>query len=219
MNGPSRTLRVRLMIVAGGALILAASAWRARSEGDDRLEMLRVQTGDRNYGTYGAASDPFPIGKRYDGTAIKVLMAREMALQNLRADLRPYGHEITHLESHGNCAAVGPKTRHGHAIGLNQLLLSSARSLGYTGTESGLKDCAVNAHFGVAHMVRCVNEGYDTPRLLGRCYVGGWRIGNRKSHYADWYANTIVGSTLKAPVPARRFVYRFAMIAHPESSR
>lgn len=75
-------------------------------------------------------------------------------------------------ESTWNARAVGPRTRHGRALGVLQVLPSSARALGYPDAKR-LLEPAYGAAAGVAHMARCVRMGATTETQMIRCHNRG----------------------------------------------
>lgn len=86
--------------------------------------------------------------------------------------------KIARIESGFSCTAKGPKTRHGHAKGVFQLIDSSARTLGF---DSGkMYDCNENIAAGVAHMKVCIKYGVKDPRGMAACHVAGWNHWNVK---------------------------------------
>ena len=75
-------------------------------------------------------------------------------------------------ESTWNARAVGPRTRHGRALGVLQVLPSSARALGYPDAKR-LLEPRYGAAAGVAHMVMCLRKGARTERQMIRCHNTG----------------------------------------------
>ncbi len=98
--------------------------------------------------------------------------------------------KLAKIESSFNCGAVGPRTRHGHARGVLQVLPSSARALGFDPTR--LNDCDYGARVGVAHMAACIRAGVRTHAQMAACHVagvGGWnrRLARRHEKYKSQY--------------------------------
>ena len=94
------------------------------------------------------------LGRQWVGTA--VLLARK--------------------ESGFRCNAVGPRTRHGRALGVFQVMPGSAKALGYQ--YSKLVDCRYGIDAGLAHMKLCLAHGVRTERQMMSCHlhgVAGWR--------------------------------------------
>jgi len=98
---------------------------------------------------------------------------------------------IAKLESNFTCRARGPKTRHGNAKGVFQLIDSSARSLGFDPTR--MYECEQNIFAGVAHMKACIEKGgVREPREMAACHVAGWanwnvRLARRPERYKQRY--------------------------------
>lgn len=100
------------------------------------------------------------LGRQWVGTA--VLLARK--------------------ESSFRCNAVGPRTRHGRALGVFQVMPGSARALGYQ--YSKLVDCRYGIDAGLAHMKLCLAHGVRTEQQMLACHlrgVAGWRTVSRKT--------------------------------------
>lgn len=100
------------------------------------------------------------LGRQWVGTA--VLLARK--------------------ESTFRCNAVGPRTRHGRARGVFQVMPGSARALGYQ--YSKLLDCRYGIDAGLAHMKLCISHGVRTERQMLACHlrgVAGWRKVSRQT--------------------------------------
>jgi len=98
------------------------------------------------------------LGRQWVGTA--VLLARK--------------------ESGFRCNAVGPRTRHGRALGVFQVMPGSAKALGYQ--YSKLVDCRYGIDAGLAHMKLCISHGVRTERQMLSCHlrgVAGWRTASR----------------------------------------
>lgn len=98
---------------------------------------------------------------------------------------------IAKLESGFACHAKGPKTRHGHAKGVFQLIDSSARTLGFDPAK--MYDCDQNILAGVAHMKACIEKGgVSEPREMAACHVAGWanwnvKLARRPERYKQRY--------------------------------
>ena len=99
----------------------------------------------------------------------------------------PVAERIVKVESGFHPNAVGPPTRHGRALGLGQLLLSSARALGYHGDSRGLLNPQTNIVYTVAHMQQCLAAGVATDADMAGCHVAGWANFRSRSHYAQQY--------------------------------
>lgn len=102
--------------------------------------------------------------------------ARQAVAQEARARLGEQwvgvADRLAFRESGWRAHAVGPRTRHGRALGVLQVLPSSARALGYPDARR-LLEPRYGAAAGVAHMVRCLRLGATTERLMIRCHNRG----------------------------------------------
>jgi len=103
---------------------------------------------------------------------------------------------IAKLESGFACHAKGPKTRHGHAKGVFQLIDSSARTLGFDPAQ--MYDCNQNILAGIAHMKACINQGgVREPREMAACHVAGWsnwnvKLARRSERYKQRYVSLAI---------------------------
>lgn len=100
----------------------------------------------------------------------------------------PTALRIAKVESGFRCNAVGPRTRHGRAQGVMQVLPKSARGLGHSGS---LLDCRSGIRAGVAHMRMCKQAGATTPALMARCHVAGPGGLRSRSRYANQYVRLV----------------------------
>lgn len=110
--------------------------------------------------------------------------------------------KTTKIESNFNCKAVGPKTRHGRAIGAMQVLVASAAEMGID--EISLRSsCTAQIEAGIRYMNACIKSGVTTASEMSSCYVSGikgWKRGlNRR---AERYRNQYIKMALAAQVPA-----------------
>ena len=100
--------------------------------------------------------------------------------------------KIAKVESGFNCKATGPRTRHGHAKGVFQMMDSSARALGFDPAK--MHDCNENIAAGVAHMKVCIKYGVKDPRGMAACHVAGWnhwnvKLARQHERYKQRYIN------------------------------
>lgn len=98
--------------------------------------------------------------------------------------------KLAKIESSYVCQATGPKTSHGRAQGVLQVLPGSARALGYD--PGRLRECDYGIRVGVAHMKRCIESGVTTEREMAACHVAGWRgwnvkLARRSERYKQHY--------------------------------
>lgn len=90
---------------------------------------------------------------------------------------------IAYVESRFNANAVGPKTRHGRAQGVMQVMPGSARALGYN--PARLREARYGAAAGVSHMRACIASGVRTDREMAACHVAGvkgWKTRLARGH-------------------------------------
>jgi len=97
---------------------------------------------------------------------------------------------IAKLESGYRCNAVGPKTRHGRAKGVFQVMPVTARAMGYN--PARLHECGYGIAAGVTHMRLCIASGVRTPTQMASCHVAGtngWkvRLNARAERYKQKY--------------------------------
>jgi hypothetical protein len=103
---------------------------------------------------------------------------------------------IAKLESGFSCRAKGPRTRHGNAKGVFQLIDSSARTLGFSPAQ--MYDCEQNILAGVAHMKACIEQGgVREPREMAACHVAGWanwnvKLARRPERYKQRYVSLAI---------------------------
>lgn len=134
---------------------------------------------------YGTLPRHMPAKKE----AVARIVARE-AQARLGAQWVNTALKLAKIESSYNCGAIGPRTRHGHARGVLQVLPSSARSLGFD--PSRLNECDYGVRVGVAHMASCIKAGVRTHAQMAACHVagvGGWnkRLARRPETYKQHY--------------------------------
>lgn len=98
---------------------------------------------------------------------------------------------IAKLESGFRCNATGPRTKHGRALGVMQVMPGSARALGFDPRR--LHDCEYGVAAGIAHMSLCLRSGVRTTQEMAKCHVagvGGWnkRLNRNAERYKQRYA-------------------------------
>jgi soluble lytic murein transglycosylase-like protein len=116
---------------------------------------------------------PIPPGRE----AVADLVARR-AHEKLGAVWVESALKLAKLESSFNCNATGPKTRHGRAKGVLQVMDGSARALGYD--PKRMHECDYGIQAGLAHMNMCLKHGVKTNSDMARCHVSGWGNWNRR---------------------------------------
>jgi hypothetical protein len=108
--------------------------------------------------------------------SVQQMIATETTRQ-IGAQWTPTALRIAKLESGFRCNAVGPKTRHGRARGVFQVMPGSARGLGYN--PARLHECGYGISAGIAHMRLCIASGVRTPTQMASCHVSGshgWKV-------------------------------------------
>ena len=109
---------------------------------------------------------------------------------------------LTRLESGFQCHVLGPKTRHGRAIGPLQVIPASAFELGITAAQLS-SDCKAQITAGVLHMQKCIDSGANTYSKMAACHVAGWRGWNvRLSKKAEAYKKKYVKMAQASSVPS-----------------
>lgn len=121
--------------------------------------------------------------------AVADMVAAETA-RRLGAQWVPTALRLAKIESNFNCGAVGPRTRHGNARGVLQVMPGSARALGYDPRR--LNECQYGIAAGIAHMNACINSGVRTHAQMASCHVSGvhgWkvRLNKRAERYRRSY--------------------------------
>jgi hypothetical protein len=97
--------------------------------------------------------------------------------------------KLTKLESNFRCHVLGPKTRHGRAVGPLQVLPSSARALG---VHNMAGNCQAQVLAGILHMKQCIEVGAHSNANMSACHVagvGGWnkKLNKRSELYKQKY--------------------------------
>ena len=164
------------MIRAGvaAALALAASAGLTRAFDDE--SNAAYWTGQRGGAVIGQLSgNP---GRLPASRALVAAMVATEAKKQLGAEWAPVALRLAKIESGYRCSAIGQKTRHGRAMGVLQVLPSSAEAL-EPGSSQNLTDCATGIRIGVAHMRDCFDAGATTVARMAACHVGGKRMISR----------------------------------------
>lgn len=83
---------------------------------------------------------------------------------------------IAYVESRYNPRAIGPRTKHGRAAGVMQVMPGTARALGFNPRR--LSEPSYGIAAGVAHMRLCIQHGVTTNAQMAACHlrgIGGWR--------------------------------------------
>jgi len=106
--------------------------------------------------------------------------------------------KIAYVESRFNPKAVGPRTRHGKARGVMQVMPKSARAMGFNPRRLNEAEYGIAA--GIAHMRLCIQSGVRTDAEMSACHVAGargWAIRLRK--HAQRYKRIYVAMVRRAP--------------------
>lgn len=97
----------------------------------------------------------------------------------------PIAMDQVRRESNFRPSAIGPRLgpRHGNqrALGIFQVLPSTARGLGFN--PALLNDLRYGTKAGVAYMGKCIDAGVKTSSQMNHCFLHGyhkWRVRNAK---------------------------------------
>ena len=125
--------------------------------------------------------------------SVQQMIATETTRQ-IGAQWVPTALRIAKLESGYRCNAVGPRTRHGRARGVFQVMPATARGMGYN--PARLHECGYGIAAGVSHMRLCIVSGVKTSSQMASCHltgVGGWqrRLNARSENYRNKYIKTV----------------------------
>lgn len=163
-------------ILAFMALLISFPA--VASEGMSNAEYWqREASGNWTVDVFGSNARTSAINVRHGREEIANLVASRTR-ERLGSQWVDSALRLTKLESGFNCGATGPRTRHGRAKGLLQMLDGSARALGYDPRR--LHECEYGLQAGLAHMDKCIQSGVRTAHDMARCHVSGWGGWNRR---------------------------------------
>jgi hypothetical protein len=170
-------MHMKSKIIAGITLLLLASAAHADTHPGEYFSNEKVpwagELRPQIRSPFGSLPRAMPAKKE----AVARIVARE-AQARLGSQWVKSALKLAQIESSYNCAAVGPRTRHGHARGVLQVLPSSARALGYD--PSRLNECDYGVRVGIAHMAACIRSGVTTHAQMAACHVSGTAGWQRK---------------------------------------
>lgn len=98
--------------------------------------------------------------------------------------------KLAKIESNFNCEALGPKTRHGRAEGVFQVMPKSAIAMGMD--PKRLRECDYGIRAGIEHMKRCIASGVRSHHDMAACHVAGWggwnkRLARKSERYKQQY--------------------------------
>tara|TARA_R110000868_G_scaffold6894_4_gene38283 strand:- start:7424 stop:7861 length:438 start_codon:yes stop_codon:yes gene_type:complete len=103
--------------------------------------------------------------------SVQQMIATETTRQ-IGAQWTPTALRIAKLESGYRCNATGPKTRHGRARGVFQVMPATARGMGYN--PARLHECGYGIAAGIAHFKMCIKHGVKTNAEMASCHISGW---------------------------------------------
>ena len=121
--------------------------------------------------------------------SVQQLIAIETTRQ-IGAQWVPTALRLAKLESGFRCNATGPRTRHGRAKGVFQVMPNTARGMGYD--PARLHECGYGVAAGVHHMRLCIASGVRTHAQMASCHVSGFygwkvRLNKRAERYKQKY--------------------------------
>ena len=161
---------------------------------------------DKEYWSRGlkAPDTPWAGGLYFAPTDPSKAKVAEMVAAEARARLGEKHVEsalrLTKLESGYRCHVLGPKTRHGRAVGPLQVLPSSARALGVSDLHN---DCKAQITAGILHMEKCLSVGAKTYSQLAACHVAGWGGWNKRlNRQAERYKQKYIRMAQASKVPS-----------------
>lgn len=186
-------------VIAATVGAVMASSIIASATSDDGMSAAEFFRRDQqsNWRTsLSSVGEYRPLKRALNASKMRVrqMVINEARRQGVNVDAAV---RIAYIESRFRCNAVGPRTRYGRAIGVMQVLPSSARALGFN--PHHLRDCMYGIRAGIAHMVRCRDTwaGNDAKKLA-RCHVGGWARPVR-TRYANEYVASVSGERRAHP--------------------
>lgn len=120
---------------------------------------------------------------------VRDMVARETE-RTLGRQWVPTALKLAKIESGFRCNATGPRTRHGRARGVFQVMPGTARAMGFNPAK--LHECGYGIAAGIAHMRQCIASGVRTHAQMASCHVSGWygwkaRLNKRAENYRRKY--------------------------------
>src|ERR1700736_5102148 len=107
-------------------------------------------------------------------------------------------HRVIVRESRYQPQLVG----RGGTIGLMQIKLATARSLGYTGTAEGLRDPETNLIYGIKYLARAsLAAGRDHSRAM-HYYASGYYYAAKRQRHKTHSELALASAPRKSPVDA-----------------
>lgn len=121
--------------------------------------------------------------------SVPQLVADETTRQ-IGAQWVPTALRLAKLESGFRCNATGPRTRHGRAKGVFQVMPNTARTMGFN--PARLHECGYGIAAGLEHFKRCIKAGVRTHSEMASCHVSGFhgwkvRLNKRAERYKQKY--------------------------------
>lgn len=111
---------------------------------------------------------------------------------------------VTKVESGFQCNVIGPKTKHGRAQGVMQILPTTAARMGHQGGD--LANCEDGLLYGMAYLSLCFKLAGNDENKAAACYVGGEGMASgAKGKYAKKYVNSVKYAKVQTINPV--FVY------------
>jgi len=160
---------------------------------------------DKQYWSRGVAAPSGPVEPAYSRVARVSHKRRAIRRMVAYQAKKKLGHrwvrpavKIAYVESRFNPKAVGPRTRHGRARGVMQVMPKSARAMGFNPRRLNEAEYGIAA--GIAHMRLCIQSGVRTDAEMSACHVAGirgWAIRLRKP--AQRYKRLYVAMVRRAP--------------------
>ena len=160
------------LVASALALVVSGGLTRAFDDESNSAYWVSQRAGARH-------DEPLQILQRLPASrALVAAMVATEAKKQLGAEWAPVALRLAKIESGYRCSAIGQKTRHGRAMGVLQVLPSSAEAL-EPGSSQNLTDCATGIRIGVAHMRDCFDAGATTVARMAACHVGGKKMISR----------------------------------------
>lgn len=173
------------------ALLALLTAFPAAAS-EPRREAQRNWVSDLFEFNAKAPAVSVPAGREEVAKLVALRAREKLGPQWVESALR-----LAKLESTFNCRATGPKTRHGRAKGVLQMMDGSARALGFD--PKRMYECDYGIQAGLAHMKMCIKHGVKTSNDMARCHVSGWGSWNRRlsSRGAEKYRQKYVKLSMR----------------------
>lgn len=185
------------------ATMSICAAFPCFAKGDETHAEYWMREAERTALAAPSVYGVIPSEKSFKGKRVRIsrqsqMQIKQMVAQKARAELGSQWVQsavrIAYVESRFNARAVGPRTRHGRAMGVMQVLPGSARALGYNPQHLLNPEYGIAA--GIAHMKACIRSGVRTEREMAACHVAGvrgWkqRLAGRHERYKRQYVSLV----------------------------